>query len=254
MGFLTSLVNRSKYYNQLRYSPIPDRLFEAWTGQLKKNIALYQSILPPDQWKDQWVFDIGANKGNKTRAFLDLGAKVLSVEPERKSLETLRYRFGKNGRVEILAKGVSDTPGEVRLFVKDYRSGYNTLSEKWKQEGQQSKEVLESYLVPVTTMTELIKTYGKPLFVKIDVEGFELAVLKGLNQPVPYLIFEANLPEFREETHAIIHHINTVYQSRFSINFVIKETLMKEWVSMEQALTMVDHFDYHGVEILIRED
>jgi hypothetical protein len=49
------------------------------------------------------------------------------------------------------------------------------------------------------TLDQLIATYGKPFFIKIDFEGHEANVLRGLTQPVPFLSFEVNLPQFRED-------------------------------------------------------
>jgi len=48
-------------------------------------------------------------------------------------------------------------------------------------------------------LEKLIASHGIPFYIKIDVEGHELNVLRGLKQPVPYLSFEINLPEFKEE-------------------------------------------------------
>ena len=53
--------------------------------------------------------------------------------------------------------------------------------------------------VETTTLEMLIDKYGLPFFIKVDVEGYELHVLRGLRQPVPYLSFEVNLPEFLQE-------------------------------------------------------
>jgi hypothetical protein len=44
--------------------------------------------------------------------------------------------------------------------------------------------------VHVTTLDHLIHSYGMPTFCKIDVEGYELEVLRGLTQPIPILSFE----------------------------------------------------------------
>ena len=44
--------------------------------------------------------------------------------------------------------------------------------------------------MPVTTLDELIQAHGVPRYCKIDVEGFELPVLRGLTRPVPLLSFE----------------------------------------------------------------
>lgn len=44
--------------------------------------------------------------------------------------------------------------------------------------------------VEVTTLDNLIATYGEPAFCKIDVEGFEVDVLAGLTRPLRGLSFE----------------------------------------------------------------
>jgi hypothetical protein len=42
----------------------------------------------------------------------------------------------------------------------------------------------------VTTLDALIEQHGLPRFCKIDVEGFEAEILRGLSQPIPLLSFE----------------------------------------------------------------
>jgi len=53
--------------------------------------------------------------------------------------------------------------------------------------------------VETTTLGALMEIHGTPRYIKIDVEGHEAAVLRGLPRPVPFLSFEANLPEFLPE-------------------------------------------------------
>ena len=44
--------------------------------------------------------------------------------------------------------------------------------------------------VPLTTLDALIARHGKPVFIKLDVEGFEAEALSGLTHAVPALSFE----------------------------------------------------------------
>jgi hypothetical protein len=53
----------------------------------------------------------------------------------------------------------------------------------------------ETEQVVIDTLDNLIAKYGLPKFIKIDVEGFELDVLKGLTNPVPIISFEYATPE-----------------------------------------------------------
>jgi hypothetical protein len=55
---------------------------------------------------------------------------------------------------------------------------------------QAKKNWNQTIRVPVTTLDSLIKRFGVPSFIKIDVEGFELEVLSGLTHPVKCLRFE----------------------------------------------------------------
>jgi hypothetical protein len=90
--------------------------------------------------------------------------------------------------------------------VDEPGSAKNTLNEKWVSILRVDKNKFgkpfgfrQSVTVETVPLEDLIGTYGLPFFVKIDVEGHEAAVLRGLRRPVPYLSFEVNLPEFKDE-------------------------------------------------------
>ena len=63
---------------------------------------------------------------------------------------------------------------------------YNTFSKKWVdllgaedvETGRPAKELLNVIEVPVTTLDYLIVRFGTPCYIKIDVEGFEVEVIK----------------------------------------------------------------------------
>jgi len=156
------------------------------------------------------IFDIGANEGYKTNIFLRLGARVVAVEPDPHGQQALRKSFltmrALQRPVVVVGKAASDTLSRRRLWIHAPGSGKNTLSRKWvdllsisEQRFGSALDFRTSLEIETTTLEALIQIYGPPFFIKIDVEGHELSVLRGLRCPVPYLSFEVNLPEFATE-------------------------------------------------------
>ncbi|HUR67199.1 MAG TPA: FkbM family methyltransferase, partial [Chitinophagaceae bacterium] len=122
---LEKIINNSPFYNITRFNPLTDLIIETRTGKTKKAVAFYSSFLDINS-SNKLIFDIGANKGNKVNAFLKMGYKVIAVEPEKKALSTLRWRFGRNKSVTILDNGVSDKEKTLTIHIAENRSGLNT--------------------------------------------------------------------------------------------------------------------------------
>jgi len=47
--------------------------------------------------------------------------------------------------------------------------------------------------VPIKTLDQLIATYGRPKYIKIDVEGYELPVIGGMHAKIDLISFEYHL-------------------------------------------------------------
>ena len=94
---IESLINKSPFYNIIRFNPVSDFIVEAKTRRTKKSIQFFSSFLDSHS-SNKLVYDIGANKGNKVNALLRMGFGVIAVEPEKKALSTLRWRFGETGK------------------------------------------------------------------------------------------------------------------------------------------------------------
>ncbi len=250
---------KSRYYNVLRYSPLPNAIVELQTGKTRKNIEFYSSFLPVDQLKGALVFDVGANKGNKAKAFLDMGCKVICIEPEQKCLSTLHYRFDNNPAVKIINKGVADKEGKMTLHVQAARSGYNTLSDKWVDDLVQSGDqrvnntarFTDGYEVDITTLDKLIEQEGKPFYIKIDVEGLELPVIMGLSHAIPYITFEAQIPVFLQETIKIAEHIDRLSGGTTQFKITVSDQVRsKDWMSKSQLIAELNHCQDATLEII----
>ena len=143
-----------------------------------------------------FVIDIGANVGLKTRALLALGARVLAVEPNPICLEQLKQQNAvalaeQKLFVEQVAVGSKGGQLTLHLNPSDYTTATGSLLFLSSTEGAGS--IYTSTLeVSVVTADELIAAHGSPSFIKIDAEGMDFEVLKGLHFRPRYLSFEFN--------------------------------------------------------------
>lgn len=217
-------------------------------------LEFYCSFLPDNM---DLVFDIGANIGLKSKIFLRLSRKVIAVEPAERHVRVMKYRFLGNRRIEIVQKAVAEEIGTSSLYVSSRASGYNTLHEKWKEAletgANQSNTLLQfdrMQRVTTTTLEQLIKQYGLPDFIKIDVEGYEWNVIRTLKRPVRCATFEANLPEFQLETIKCVQHLASL-DSGYRFNYATKEQLeLKEFVPAEQIIMLIQTNDLPYMEVL----
>ncbi len=153
--------------------------------QHNREIAFYRELL-----NDSCLcFDIGANLGQKSEVFLACGARVVVVEPNALCQPTLRYLFGRNPQAEIVETAVGNASGFIDLHVHGTEATASVRPE-WDQKVFGILRPGSSMQVPISTLDTLIARFGRPDFIKIDVEGYELDVLRGLSSRVPLLSFE----------------------------------------------------------------
>jgi FkbM family methyltransferase len=158
----------------------------------------------------------------------------------------LRRRFSKKP-VTIVPKAASDVTRTMQLHVASPGSALNTLSDKWVRALEDSHTARfgpdirfeQSYDVQTVTLEQLIAEHGRPSFLKIDVEGHELEVLRGLRQAIPLISFELNLPEFRAEGLECVDlleqvnpgtEFNHVIDDRFESPFWLSPSHFKTWL------------------------
>ncbi len=134
--------------------------------------------------KDKLVFDVGANIGEVTKKFIDAGAKVVAIEPQ--SIVTSGDNYKGVHAIENVC--VSDKAGKVVFYTNNRASTTATCFEGWKSlhpKAKWTKNVVEA-----VTLDDLIEMYGKPTYIKVDVEGYEHKVLGGLSHKINFISLE----------------------------------------------------------------
>ncbi|HXD09846.1 MAG TPA: FkbM family methyltransferase [Anaerolineales bacterium] len=134
--------------------------------------------------------DVGGNQG----AVIDIlllnkkNCSVISFEPNPEVYAKAYSRFKNNPRVQINNFGLGKEAGEFKLYVPEYRGykfdGLGSLDSKfddrWLAESVffYDPKYLEMHEV-VCRIKRLDDLGLEPLFLKVDVEGFEMEVLLG---------------------------------------------------------------------------
>ena len=139
------------------------------------------------------VFDVGANVGNYSDVFSELRAKVVAVEPNPECWENL-HRLARVRQVYVEQCAVGAAPGRAKLRICE-SSGLSTLSDRWCEEVGGSApnsdlKWLGTCEVEVVTLDQLMARYGVPSFVKVDAEGYDDEVLRGMSLLPRALSFE----------------------------------------------------------------
>jgi len=125
------------------------------------------------------VFDIGANVGLYTVLLsktVGNSGRVFSFEPEPRTCEHLQDNLTLNeaGNVKWYRKALGERTGQAFLFTGSVIGGGSLVSQ---QGGGHAEQVVEIAQGDELVATEKLPT---PRAVKIDVEGYEHAVIQGL--------------------------------------------------------------------------
>jgi FkbM family methyltransferase len=127
------------------------------------------------------MIDVGAHNGVALTPFVGDGWQVFAFEPDDWNRSILVEVYGRNRHVTIVPLAVSDVPAaNLPFFASDVSSGISGLSAFHSSHEQRQT-------VDVTTLTEAKKTFGinEVDFLKIDTEGYDLFVLKGVDWSSP---------------------------------------------------------------------
>ena len=185
-------------------------------GRLQRLRRFYAPLIRPGDL----CFDIGAHVGNRVAAWTRLGARVVAVEPQAHLMVWLRRRYGRMPGVTLIEAAVGAAEGAATLHLDPRNLTVASLSPDWI--ATVGRDVAFSRVrwraaepVRLTTLDALIAAHGRPALCKIDVEGFEAEVLRGLSQPLPLVSFEY-LPATITVAHTCLEQLAALGEYEFN--------------------------------------
>jgi FkbM family methyltransferase len=142
------------------------------------------------------VFDIGLHSGEDAAYYLWLGYQVVGVDANPLLCSQCEERFVSEiaqGRMKVVNAGILERGGAFKFYRNLSEAGWSSFDrERGTRGGKWAEQT-----VPCLTTLNLIESYGRPFFVKVDIEGADLQALKSITSDIapPYISLELNVSD-----------------------------------------------------------
>jgi FkbM family methyltransferase len=151
------------------------------TGDVETSVQeLLTKVIEPGQV----VYDVGANIGFFTiicSRLAGAGGRVYAFEPMPESAATLRHNVALNSldNTAVVEKAASSAPGRAELLISEW-SAFHALRSEEISPPERARGAVDVETVTLDGFASESEA-GPPDVVKIDVEGAELEVIKGMS-------------------------------------------------------------------------
>ncbi len=130
------------------------------------------------------IYDIGMNDGTDTDYYLRKGFRVVAVEADPQLADAARKRFARplvEKRLVIVNRAVASKSGRAILHRVE-NSIWSTLEQDRVELAARKGSPHSDVEVEATTSAELLREFGVPYYLKIDIEGLDTTALRGLSE------------------------------------------------------------------------
>lgn len=233
---MSQLINKLKSIKRKHFPSASDKAENARILEQRTNF--YRQFVK----EGDVCFDVGANVGNRVQPLLNIGAKVVAVEPQESCYTILKEKFGNT--ISIVTKGLGAQEDKQTLYIAN-ASTISSFSKDWidsvKDDRFKDYNWNKTEEIEMTTLEKLIQEYSLPAFIKIDVEGYELEVLKGLESAIDTISFEYVVPEQTERAINCVERIVEIHPDTV-FNYSIGESMELQesnWMNTETLIELM---------------
>jgi len=213
-------------------------------------------------FKDGHIIDIGANIGYTAYVFskiIDDNYKIFAFEPEERNVGILKkasekYNFANS--LVFVAAAVGDKDGEIELWKNEAHNGdHRILTDTLKSQLKSDMKIQKTSIV---TIDGYLKDFGShfPIsFIKIDVQGYELAVCNGMvntlaSHPETTISFEYS-PSIIESLGFNPQELLQFFQERgYQFYFLNKMNLLEPYDIKKGNMLLRQKFPHDYIDLL----
>ena len=188
--------------------------------------------------KGDLYFDIGAHLGEKSKPFIEKKIRTIMVEPLPICVKKLKKLYLKNSIVKIVPKGLGSKNTKKILSINKQMPTISTMANHWKSGRFSDLKWSSKTKIQITTLDSLIKKFGNPQYIKIDVEGYELNVLKGLTKKSGIISFEIT-SEFFSEAIKCLYYLKKLSYNNFTFSIGERKKFFCEWSDYKTIINLI---------------
>jgi len=176
-----------------------------------------------------WGFaiDIGANIGLWSKDLSEYFDNTVCFEPNKKCIKFLKKNINeKKSVIYNFALGSDNT--QMNLYTPSFSGGSSFINNTKIGLNEDGSNIYGEFSKNTSKQKTIVKTldsfnFQNVDFIKIDVQGFELEVLKGayktLRANSPIICIEENLPDLKE---------SEIYNFLIELNYQVVDRISKE--------------------------
>lgn len=134
---------------------------------------------------DKLIYDVGMHQGEDSRFYLSRGYRVVGVEANPVLAGQIRETFAseiRSGQVQLVEKAIAPVRGTVKFGINRGMSIWGSISPQFLKRNVLNGVEIDYVDVEAVPFEEILREYGIPYYMKVDIEGMDMQCVLALHQ------------------------------------------------------------------------